>query len=107
MRTIPIDMPKWTGKVQEASTLHKEPRETNESREWRKSLLHGKVQQFVNQYHIVIPENVHTSNIIQSDQVIFWMHISIVYTDASKNNKRRHEFKREQGGLQGRKRRKQ
>lgn len=68
-------MPKWTAlKAQEASTLPKELRKA-ESR--RGDLFQEKNMHTLDCPELnVIPENIHTHNIIWTEHVIFWnMHI--------------------------------
>lgn len=60
------------GKDYEASALHKELRNAESG---RNSPIQGRAPQLVIPYLLASPENVHTSNIIQTEQVVF-----IIYT---------------------------
>lgn len=59
------------GKAHEDSTLHKEIQETKECWEWETNLPQGIVHQLGIQNKMVAPENIHTNNIIQAEQVGF------------------------------------
>ena len=71
-RMVPMDMLKWTGKKPmrpELSTKnHRQPRKAGRRRD---ALPQGRAQLLIHQYSMVSPENIYTSNIIQSEQVIF------------------------------------
>ena len=54
-----------------ASTIHRELEATEKSWEWSKVFPRQRAHQMIVQWQTVIPENIHTSNIIQNEQVIF------------------------------------
>jgi hypothetical protein len=58
------------------------------------------------QYQMISPENIYMSNIIHSKQVIFryleiYVHMYAYMYITMINDKRGHEFERDQGGLYG------
>lgn len=76
--TIKTDM--LMGKDGRTSTLHKGPKAAVQYESGRKSLIRGRAHRLVSQYQMVSPENVHTGNIIQANQVIFRNICAYTYT---------------------------
>lgn len=68
------------GKDDRASTLHKGPQAAVQSESGRKCLIQGRAHRLVSQYQMVSPENVHTGNSIQANQVIFRNICGYTYT---------------------------
>lgn len=67
---LPSKQPRGQEKAQEASTLHKEPQSTRECWEWEKQSSPGMKTPTI-QHQEISPENIYTSNIIQTKQGIF------------------------------------
>lgn len=51
--------------------LEKEPQTTKEYWRWEKQFSPGKITTIGYQYQVVIPENIHTSTIIQTEKAVF------------------------------------
>lgn len=90
IRTITMDKPTCIarmGKAHEDSILHKEIQETKDCWEQETNLPQGIVHQLGIQNKMVTPENIHTNNIIQTEQVVFtYLEIQIhIYVYVSRN----------------------
>lgn len=80
--------------------LHKEPRAIQECWDQENSVLQERAHQLFLQYQVTSPENIHTSNILQTRwAVLMYLETSVcVYiAGATTNEIRGHEFESKQG----------